>query len=88
MVVFVEVHLHVEIPAGDIVEVLSCRIEGGIEVVEEIVADSRLCVLFKRIEEDLAVAIVLCEGVGDPLAVRGPGIVVHLPEELVVLGLV
>ncbi len=88
MVVFVKIHPHVEIPARNKIEIPAVRIEGGIEIIVEIVGHGIALSRFRVIDKDLAVPVILDETVGDPLRVRRPGIVAYFPIELVVFHLV
>ena len=70
MVVLIEVHLHIEIPARQVIEILSVRVESRVDIVIEIVRDCVDLVLFETVELYDAVLVIVNEAVGKPFAVR------------------
>ena len=88
VVVLEDVDAGVEVPVRQEVEVVAVGVERRVQAVVEVVGDRERPVLLEAVEEHLVVAVELDERVGDPLAVGRPGVVAHLPEELVVLHLV
>jgi hypothetical protein len=88
VVVFVKVHLDVEVSAREEIEIIAAGVETGVDVVIEIVGDRVAPACGEAVNEDLAVAVGPDEAVTDPVAVRGPAVIADLPGELVVLHLV
>ncbi|OPZ81422.1 MAG: hypothetical protein BWY77_00652 [bacterium ADurb.Bin431] len=86
VVVFIDIHLDIIIVAiGEVIEIIAVGVERGVEIIVKIAGDGKTFRLFQAVKIDDRVAVLLDEGVGDPFAVRAPGIVADLPGELVVL---
>ena len=85
VVVLEGVHPDLEVPVGQEVEVAAVGVEARVEVVVEVVGELDLPALERVVEQDRVVAVLAGEGVGDPAAVRRPGVVADLPGELVVV---
>ncbi len=85
VVVLEGVEARIEVAIREEVHELAVGVERRVEAVVEPVRDRGGRAPLEVVEEDPVVAVLLDERVHDPLAVRRPGVVRHLPEELVVL---
>jgi hypothetical protein len=85
VVVLERVHPDPEVAVGQEVEIAAGGVEARVQVLVEVVGDLELAALERVVEEDRVVAVLARQRVRDEAAVRRPGVVAHLPGELVVV---